>query len=574
MAAFGNNKEMKGGASLQIISDVGIVGLRILMALFAIFILFECFASLRRQKRVEKPLVVLRDERTGENIPVLCWENSIGRSRSCDIVLQDPTVSRNHCVLLRREGGWYVTDSGSKSGTMVNDEMAGTRTKVCIDDQIKVGSSLFTLCRGEEFEGEIKHSWFFSRASKRPFVSAPLLLILVNLFHTFMCIELCVSFEMWRPEAFMILGATILFSWVVYAFSRGVFSRRNFELETIAVLLTGTGAMLLVNQDIKDAWVQIIAAMAGAVLYMGILMFIKNPDRIVKWRLAVMIGSVAFLAINLAFGTVEFGAANRIYIAGVSIQPSELVKVAYIFVGASALDHLQTKRNFLEFIIFSAVCVGALAVMGDFGTALIFFLTFIVISITRSGDYKTVILALVGAALAVVLILSFKPYIAERFATWGHALEDPYDKGYQQAGVLTYIASGGFFGVGVGNGFLRYYGASETDLVFGIITEEMGFVIALTIAVTICALVLSSRSMVSRSRSTFYSISAVCAASMMLIQASLNIFGCTDLLPLTGVTLPFVSAGGSSMLSCWGLLAFIKAADERTYSKTKPEDRL
>ena len=102
----------------------------------------------------------------------------------------------------------------------------------------------------------------------------------------------------------------------------------------------------------------------------------------------------------------------------------------------------------------------------------------------------------------------------------------------------------------------------------------MGFVIALTIAVTICALVLSSRSMVSRSRSTFYSISAVCAASMMLIQASLNIFGCTDVLPLTGVTLPFVSAGGSSMLSCWGLLAFIKAADDRTYSKTKPEDRL
>ena len=236
--------------------------------------------------------------------------------------------------------------------------------------------------------------------------------------------------------------------------------------------------------------------------------------------------------------------------------------------GASALDHLQTKRNFIEFLVFSAVCVGALAIMGDFGTALIFFATFIVISITRSGDYKTVILALVGAALASLLVIYFKPYIAERFATWGHALEDSYDTGYQQSGVLTYIASGGLFGTGVGSGVLQYYGASETDLVFGIMAEEMGLIIALSVAVAICALTFSTRELSSRSRSTFYSISACCAASMMLIQTALNVFGCTDLLPLTGVTLPFISAGGSSMVSCFGLLAFIKAADERTYTST------
>ncbi len=554
---------------MQWLSDLGIIGLRILMALIAVFIPFECFASLRRQKRQEKPLVTLYNGRTRKKIPVLCWENSIGRSKGSDIVIEDPTVSRNHCVLLRREAGWFITDVGSKSGTKVNGKTVTERHKVKLDDTIEIGSTALTLCRGDEFEGELKHSWFFSKASTRPFVSSPMLLVLVNLFHLFMAIELCISYETWRFEAFQILFAVILFSWIVFAFSRGVFGRKNFELETIAVFLTGTGAMLLVNQEIKDAWIQVIAAMAGSVLYFAILMFIKNPDRIVKWRLVVMIGAVAFLAINLAFGRIEYGAANRIYIAGVSIQPSELVKVAYIFVGASALDHLQTKRNFLEFLVFSVVCVGALAIMGDFGTALIFFMTFIMISIIRSGDYKTVILALVGAAFAVMLVLSFKPYIAERFATWGHALEDPYDKGYQQAGVLTYIASGGFFGVGVGNGFLRYYGASETDLVFGIVSEEMGLIIALSIAITICALVVSTRSMASRSRSTFYSISSCCAASMMLFQTALNIFGCTDLLPLTGVTLPFISAGGSSMLSCWGLLAFIKAADERTYSRIK-----
>ena len=553
----------------QFLADIAVVGLRILLAVYAVFIIYQCFASMRRHKRQESPLVALYNKTENRMIPVLCWENSIGRSKSCDIVLRDPTVSRNHCVLLRRKEGWFVTDAESKADTLVNGEPAGSRTQVYIDDEIKLGCTTLELRRGEEFEERVKHHWFFSKTSSKPSVSAPMLIVLVNLFHLFMAIEICITFGEFRLPAFEIWGAMTLFSWVFYAFSKGVFARENFELETIALFMTGMGAMLLCEQELRDAWIQVIAAIAGAVGYMLMLLFIKNPDRIVKWRMAIMIVALGLLGINLVFGRVEFGAANRIYIAGISVQPSEIVKIAYIFVGASALDHLMTKRNLLEFIIFSALCVGALALMGDFGTALIFFITFVVISITRSGDWVTVLLALVGVVFACIIVLQFKPYIAERFAIWGHVLDDPYDKGYQQAGVLTYIASGGFFGTGAGGGILKYYGASETDLVFGIVTEELGLIIALTVAIAVFGLVVYSRAIATRSRSTFYSISAVCAASMMLVQTALNIFGCTDILPLTGVTLPFISAGGSSMLSCWGLLAFIKAADERTYVSSK-----
>lgn len=556
-------------ALMQFFADIAVVGLRILLAIYALFIVYQCFGSMRRQKRQESPLVMLYNKTIREKIPVLCWENSIGRSKGSDIVIEDPTVSRNHCVLLRRRDGWFVSDVGSKSGTKVNSRTVHSRHRLSLDDEIQIGSTTLALRRADEFDGEIRHHWFFSRVSSKPSVSSPLLLILVNLFHLFMAVEICITYGEFRLPAFEVCGAMILFSWLLFTFSRGVFGRKNFELEILAIFLTGTGSMLLVEQDIMDAWIQIIAAMAGATFYMFMLLFIANPDRIVKWRMAVMIVALGFLAVNLIFGRMEYGAANRIYIGGVSIQPSEIVKIAYIFVGASALDHLQTRRNLIEFIGFSALCVGALALMGDFGTALIFFVTFLVISIIRSGDYKTVMLAVAGAVFAVMLILQFKPYIAERFAIWGHALEDPYDKGYQQSGVLTYISSGGLFGTGVGNGILRYYGASETDLVFGIVTEEMGLIIALLIALVIFGLVVYSRAISTRSRSTFYSISACCAASMMLTQTALNIFGCTDILPLTGVTLPFVSAGGSSMISCWGMLAFIKAADERTYSKAK-----
>ncbi len=549
----------------QGMADIAIVGLRILLAVYGIFIVYHCFASMRRNKRPEKPLVMLFNEEFNIKIPVLFWENSIGRAKRADITIEDGTVSRYHCVLLRRKAGWFVNDIGSKSGTKVNGKRIQGRTKVSVDDTITIGGTSLTLLRGEEYDEDLRPSWFFSKASHKPSVASGALLLLVNLFHLFMTAEICVTTNSLNTNALMIFSMITMFSWVLYIFSYGVFSRKNFELETLAVWLSGLGSLLLVEQDMADAIVQVASMVAGAVLYMFILVFIKNPDRVIKWRWAIMILALGFLAVNLVFGTIEYGAANRIYIGGISVQPSEIVKIAYIFVGAAALDYLLSRRNFLEFIIFSAMCVGALALMGDFGTALIFFITFLVISITRSGDYKTVILALAGAAFAVLLVLNFKPYIAERFSIWGHALDDPYDLGYQQAGTLTSIASGGLFGTGVGSGNLRYYGASETDLVFGIISEEMGLIIAITIAVAICGLVFYTRAMTTRSRSTFYSISALCAATLLLTQMSLNIFGCTDILPLTGVTLPFVSAGGSSMLSCWGLLAFIKAADERTY---------
>lgn len=96
--------------------------------------------------------------------------------------------------------------------------------------------------------------------------------------------------------------------------------------------------------------------------------------------------------------------------------------------------------------------------------------------------------------------------------------------------------------------------------------EEMGYIVAVTVAISIALLIIYARSVTTRSRSTFYSITACCAAGLLVVQMSLNIFGATDILPLTGVTLPFISAGGSSMISCWGLIAFIKAADERTYA--------
>lgn len=557
---------------MTVIYDLAIVALRILMPVYAIIIVYQCYAAMRRRRRPEKPLVTLYNTVTGLKLPVIFWENSIGRSRASDIVVDDPAVSRNHCVLLRRASGWYICDTGSKGGTYVNGEEAVGRTRVLIDDVISVGNSQFQFLRGEDYDENLRYSWFFKKANNKPAMKSWKLMLLITLFHFFMCVEAV----FWQDgtnkySPLVLFGCLAVAEWTFFFVSSKVLKRVSFELESLALFLTGVGVMLLVRQVERSAYVQLIAAVVGMVLFCVIIKFIEDPDRTssTKLRYGLMIAAVGLLGVSIVFGKITYGAANWVKIGGISLQPSEIVKIIYIFIGANTLDRLQTKKNLLEFIIFSAVCVGLLALMGDFGTALIFFMTFLLISFMRSGDFKTVILAIVAAVFGVSIVLRFKSYVLDRFKAWGHAWEYANDLGYQQTHVLTYIASGGLFGVGIGNGFLKGVGASESDLVFGLVSEEMGVIVAITLAVAVACLVIYARAITTRSRSTFYSISACCAAGLLVIQLSLNVFGATDILPLTGVTFPFISCGGSSVLSCWGLIAFIKAADERTYAVKK-----
>ena len=128
---------------------------------------------------------------------------------------------------------------------------------------------------------------------------------------------------------------------------------------------------------------------------------------------------------------------------------------------------------------------------------------------------------------------------------------------------MSAIASGGLFGKGTEDAFLKNLGAANTDLVFGVISEEFGLILALCSVFVLLVLAVYAVSRTVNARSSYYVIAANAAAAMLIFQASLNVLGAVDILPLTGVTLPFVSVGGSSMIACWGLLAFIKAADTR-----------
>ena len=204
-----------------------------------------------------------------------------------------------------------------------------------------------------------------------------------------------------------------------------------------------------------------------------------------------------------------------------------------------------------------------MALLGDFGSALVFFVSFLVISFLRSGSIATVVLAVSGATMAGFLAVSVKPYIARRFAAWGHVWEDAFDTGYQQTRALSAAAAGGLFGKGAGAGWLKDVVAADTDMVFAVVCEELGLIIALCALLAVVTLAFFAVLTARRARSAYYSIAACSAVTMLMTQTALNAFGSLDLLPFTGVTFPFVSRGGSSLLACWMMMAFIKGADTR-----------
>ena len=112
---------------------------RALVPLLALYVVWRCYTSFKKGQRRRDPVIMLWDEASGTRFPVLYWENSIGRSRSCDIYLPDPSASRDHAVLLRRDEGWFICDTGSKSGVLVNGKKIQDRKLVNVGDRMTLG---------------------------------------------------------------------------------------------------------------------------------------------------------------------------------------------------------------------------------------------------------------------------------------------------------------------------------------------------------------------------------------------------------------------------------------------------
>ena len=490
------------------------------------------------------------------------WENIIGRTRSADIHLSSDKVSRVHAVLIRSaKGQWRIFDIFSKGGVRVNGQSVGVSGYPLSDGDVVNLSEVSVRFReiNERQRSEIEARRIVTWKNVHPAIT----LLYLTVFQVLLLLEHCFSASQETlPEIMLGFGLLILLEWFCYFAMRSI-RRTGFEVETVAFFLSSIGLSVIATSVPSEMFRQMIIVFAGVVSFFLLGAWLRDLDRTKTLRLPAAVGAVLLLAAVLVLGSEQYGAKNWIFIGSMSIQPSEFVKVAYIYVGAATLDRLFSTKNLIVFIGFSAVCVMALALMSDFGTALIFFVTFLVISFMRSGSIATVALAVTGAGMAGFLMLRMKAHVARRFAAWGHVWEDVYDTGYQQTHALSAGASGGLFGKGAGNGWLKEGFASNTDTVFSLVCEELGLLIAICAVLAVVSLAFFAVRNAAQGRSAYYSIAACATASMFLIQLALNVFGSVDILPFTGVTFPFVSRGGTSVLACWMLLAFIKAGDTR-----------
>ncbi len=533
---------------------------RILLPLLALLVVVRCARSLLQGKlETETWGWLIRPDRS--RLPLEHWEILIGRSRRCDIVLTDPTVSRNHAAMIRDDRGqWSLYPLRSKNGVMLNGKPVTQETKLSSGDVLGLGETelAFRPISAEEERRQAE-----SRTRPGKMFSPGMTLILLTFFQAIVCLQLAGVVELEYQRAvylsFAVLAGLMWLSYTIYR----VLRRTGFEIETLAFFLTSLCLTVTAISEPHSLYRQLLTVVMGLVAFFVLSILLRDLILSKKLRWPAVLGAAALLAFNVLLGEVLFGARNWVKIGPISFQPSELVKVVFILAGSTTLDRMFARRNLIFTLVFSAYCVGCLALMSDFGTALIFFVAFLAIAFLRSGDLPSVAFMTAAAVFAGFLVLQYRPYIANRFSVYLHVWEDPSGLGYQQTRTLSALASGGLFGQGLGNGWLKNIGAANTDLVFGVLAEELGLIIAVLAVVVILLFALFTIKSAAAGRSSFYVIAACATAMIFLVQTMLNVFGSTDLLPLTGVTFPFVSCGGSSMLACWCLLAYIKASDTR-----------
>lgn len=545
---------------MEVFLEYALTTSKFAVIILSILILARCLRSMLNEKYESEIWGHLSCD--GENYTLTHWENLIGKGLSSDVRLCYPGVSRCHAVLSRNDRGeWKIYDIYSRSGVWVNGvKVGGSGAQVDTGDVINLGG--LTL-RFQDITTRDREQNEAVRTSAGFHVSPTVTLLELSLFQLALLLQHAMSAdgEYIRSIALAFV-ALIALQWCCYSAMR-LMNRSGFEVETLAFYLTSLGMSVAASSTPEDMYKQILLTVAAVALFLFSGWWLRNLRRTMAFRIPVAVLALALLAINVVASDAVLGAKNWLEFGGYSFQPSELVKASYIYVGASTLERLFFRRNLYGFIGFSAVCVVALALIGDFGTALIFFITFLIISYMRSGSLGTVFLAVSAAVLAGFLAVTVKPYIAQRFATWGHAWEDVYGAGFQQTRAMSAAASGGLTGKGAGFGWLDDIFAANTDMVFAVICEELGLIVGLCMVAAMLVMAFFAVRSARHGRSAYYPIAACASMALLLSQMALNVFGSLDLLPFTGVTFPFVSRGGSSLISCWLLMSFIKSADNR-----------
>lgn len=334
-------------------------------------------------------------------------------------------------------------------------------------------------------------------------------------------------------------------------------------LVMIVNMLFSIGVSMIYRLDPAYGKRQLQFYLVGMVLFFLTFFILKAFKFWSKISIFYVVVSIGLFMATLVFGTYIGGAKNWIVIKNIiTIQPSEFIKVPLAFFIASFYSNYNQivskpfGRFYMEFVIL--VYIGFLFLQKDLGTALIFFGLMILSQFVFEKDRFLISFNIIAMILGSILAYFMFGHVRIRVATWLDPWSDINVTGYQITQALFALASGGLFGTGIGLGHPDYIPVAESDFIFSAISEEMGVFMGIAVILLFMILVYRAFKISLIQQDKFFSTLAFCIGVLFAIQTFIILGGVLKLIPLTGVTLPFISQGGSSMLSGFILLGCLQ----------------
>ncbi len=324
------------------------------------------------------------------------------------------------------------------------------------------------------------------------------------------------------------------------------------------LMLMSIGFIMIERLNTSYVIRQMIFAAAISVIGLFIPYLIEKFQYFDRFGFLYAIVGILMLSLVFVIGKEKNGAKNWISIGGFLLQPSEFVKIIYVFFASALLSKSTKFSNVVKITVLAAIHVLILVAEKDLGGALIFFITYLAILYVASHNVAYLGGGLLGGSVAAVVAYHFFSHVQKRVNAWKDPWSTINNEGYQVAHSLFAIGTGGWFGMGLGEGMPYKIPIAESDFIFSAICEELGtfFGICLILIEISCFIMFINISL--RMNRKFYKLTAFGLAIEYIFQVFLTLGGVTKFIPSTGVTLPLVSYGGSSVISTVVLFCIIQ----------------
>ncbi len=319
---------------------------------------------------------------------------------------------------------------------------------------------------------------------------------------------------------------------------------------------------MIYRLDPDSALKQVIWFSSGVTGFIFIVMFFPNVKKYSKLKYLFLVLTFIITPLGLFLGKELYGAKNWVEIGGFSFQPSEIGKLFLVAYLAAALKDYKTRKDLVQPAIVVMLFLIIMVLQTDLGTALIVFAVSITMLYIATSKFKYVFVCLILFSLGAIISYYLFAHVKVRVEMWLNPEFDPDFKSYQIVQSLIAIASGGLFGKGLGLGYPSLIPTTISDFIFSAICEEMGILTG--IAIIIINFILFYRCMRNAVyvKDMFSRLLVVGYSTMLAMQVFAIIGGVTNMIPLTGVTLPFVSYGGSSMIYSFLSIGIIQKISE------------